>query len=326
MDCCKGACVCCRDESDEARSRNYHKTFKEKNKQVSLNDDQKELYGVQEGFEVAQFDPERVGQILKRQRQDRNPTTCCGRVLPIAWMSFGLSSTSRRVLIWPLAFLVLYYIIQASYQYENQLLCMFAHIDVANNASARGFSNAKIDCYKDIKVKFTEWSQKSKLIIRIITFLLGFYVSTIFKQYRSKINTIPDAENPVLEIGGLANERTEDAFKGELVSPVGVTEWKRTMARYCLLSWTMCFNTISQPLASKLGTGDQLVEKGLITKEELTALVGPNTENEDLASLSSDLWWIPIAWALNLVNKMGIHAEQAKRIIQKDQGCNMSIF
>ena len=78
-----------RDESDEARSRNYHKTFKEKNKQVcpifswlyfgtsslltgtklwedikytaqvSLNDDQKELYGVQEGFEVAQFDPER---------------------------------------------------------------------------------------------------------------------------------------------------------------------------------------------------------------------------------------------------------------------------
>ena len=162
---------------------------------------------------------------------------------------------------------------QASYQYENRLLCMFAHIDVANNASARGFSNAKIDCYKDIKVKFTEWSQKSKLIIRIITFLLGFYVSTIFKQYRSKINTIPDAENPVLEIGGLANERTEDAFKGELVSPVGVTEWKRTMARYCLLSWTMCFNTISQPLASKLGTGDQLVEKGLITKEELTALV-----------------------------------------------------
>jgi len=318
MDCCKGACVCCRDESNEARSRNYHKTFKEKNKQVSLNDDQKELYGVQEGFEVAQFDPERVGQILKRQRQDRNPTTCCGRVLPIAWMSFGLSSTSRRVLIWPLSFLILYYVIQASYQYENQLLCMFAHIDVANNASARGFSNAKIDCYKDIKVKFTEWSQKSKLIIRIITFLLGFYVSTIFKQYRSKINTIPDAENPVLEIGGLANERTEDAFKGELVSPVGVTEWKRTMARYCLLSWTMCFNTISQPLASKLGTGDQLVEKGLITKEELTALVGPNTENEDLASLSSDLWWIPIAWALNLVNKMGIHAESAKRIIQKD--------
>jgi hypothetical protein len=324
MDCCKGACDCCRDESDEARSRQYHHTFKEKNKQVSVNDDQRELYGVQEGFEVAQFDPERVAKILKRQRQDRTPMTCCGRVLPIAWMTFGLSSTSRRVLIWPLVFLIGYYIIQGSYQFENALLCKFSQIDVpqddvAKNASSSlRYSAARKDCYKDIKVKFGEWGDKSKLIIRIITFLLGFYVSTIFKQYRSKIDTIPDAENPVLEIGGLANERTEDTFKEELVSPVGVTEWKRTMARYCLLSWTMCFNTISQPLASKLGTGDQLIEKGLLTKEELTALVGPNTENEDLASLSSDLWWIPIAWALNLVNKMGIHAEPSQRIIQKD--------
>ena len=145
--------------------------------------------------------------------------------------------------------------------------------NAAKNASLRFIFDANANCYKDVKVKFGEWGKKSKLIIRIITFLLGFYVSTIFKQYRSKISTIPDAENPVLEIGGLANERTEDAFKGELVSPVGVTEWKRTMARYCLLSWTMCFNTISQPLASKLGTGDQLIEKGLLTKEELAALM-----------------------------------------------------
>ena len=165
-------------------------------------------------------------------------------------------------------------------------MCKFVQIDVNTNATSANLdrfpacgsgsgtlTSASPSCYKDIKVKFKEWGEKSKLIIRIITFLLGFYVSTIFKQYRSKIDTIPDAENPVIEIGGLANERTDDAFKGELVSPGGVTEWKRTVARYCLLSWTMCFNTISQPLASKLGTGDQLIEKGLLTKEELIALV-----------------------------------------------------
>merc|ERR1712130_64821 len=335
MDCCKGAFDCCRNESDEARSRKYHHSFKEINNQVSLTDDQKELYGVQEAFEVAQFDPDRVAQILKRQRKDSKSMTCFGRVLPIAWISFGLSSTSRRVLIFPFVFLIVYYIIQVLYQLESPLLCRFAQIDVVpkntteeidvpNNATRLRASTADCykpqpyECYKDIKVKFEEWNQKSKLIIRIITFLLGFYVSTIFKQYVRKINTIPDAENPVLEIGGLANEKTEDAFKEELVSPVGVTEWKRTLARYCLLSWTTCYNTISQPLASKLGTGDQLIEKGLLTKEELAALMGPNAENDDLASLSSDLWWIPIAWALNLVNKMGIHAEPSKRIIQKD--------
>ena len=133
-------------------------------------------------------------------------------------------------------------------------------------------SGTSPSCYKDIKVKFKEWGEKSKLIIRIITFLLGFYVSTIFKQYRSKIDTIPDAENPVIEIGGLANERTDDAFKEELVSPGGVTEWKRTVARYCLLSWTMCFNTFSQALAAKCGTVKDLERRGLITKDEIAAL------------------------------------------------------
>ena len=54
----------------------------------------------------------RVGQILKRQRQDKKQMKCCGRVLPIAWMTFGLSSPSRRVIIWPILFLIGYYFIQ----------------------------------------------------------------------------------------------------------------------------------------------------------------------------------------------------------------------
>ena len=126
---------------------------------------------------------------------------------------------------------------------------------------------------KKLNAKFDYWAQKNKLVIRIITFLLGFYVKTIIKKYWATINKIPDAENPVLEIGGLANERLEDEFKGALVSPGGVTEWKKTLARYCLLSWTMCYNTISQPIAAKLGKGNQLIDKGLLTHEELTALV-----------------------------------------------------
>merc|ERR1719350_1337221 len=154
-------------------------------------------------------------------------------------------------------------------------------------------------CYKDAQAKFGMWGARSKLIIRIITFLLGFYAKTIWKQYQSKISKVPDAENAILEIGGLTNERAEEKFKDHLVSPGGVLEWKKTLSRYCLLSWTMCFNTISNPLAAKLGTGDQLIEKGLITEEEL-------------AALSSDLWWIPITWALNLVRINGIHAEESK--------------
>ena len=58
----------------------------------------------------------------------------------------------------------------------------------------------------------------------------------------------------------------------DLTSPAAVAEAKKMVARYCLLSWTMCFNTFSQPLAETCGTAKDLESRGLITKEEIAAL------------------------------------------------------
>jgi len=326
---------CCKRESLKEKARKYHLSYKAKEEEVSLVEGQKEAYKVPQEYGVAKFDPVRVAKILERKRCGNKN----GRWLrSIGWLTLRMSSTSRRIMIYPIIFLLGYYFIQINYQFETRLMCLALNLTDEGPTATTGSSGSggssdqtagqtggapplnmtDAPCYKDAQAKFGMWRARSKLIIRIITFLLGFYAKTIWKQYQSKISKVPDAENAILEIGGLTNERAEEKFKDDLVSPGGVLEWKKTVSRYCLLSWTMCFNTISNPLAAKLGTGDQLIEKGLITEEELTALVGNSCDNEELAALSSDLWWIPITWALNLVRINGIHAEESKMIIQKD--------
>ena len=108
-------------------------------------------------------------------------------------------------------------------------------------------------------------------MIRIITFLLGFYVSSLLKRYWTKVSRVPDAEDALVALGGLTTEKAEEVTK--VTSPGGVNEAKKMVARYCLLAWTMCFNTFSQPLAENFGRVDQLVEKGLLTEEEQAQLL-----------------------------------------------------
>ena len=186
-------------------------------------------------------------------------------------------------------------------------------------------------------------------MIRIITFLLGFYVSSLLKRYWTKVSRVPDAEDALVALGGLTTEKAEEVTK--VTSPGGVNEAKKMVARYCLLAWTMCFNTFSQPLAENFGRVDQLVEKGLLTEEEqaqllevllllplplpppllllipllillLLLLIKVPTkaagEERRVARLASDMWWVPLAWAINLVNKTGNEKAPAEQRVLKD--------
>ena len=87
------------------------------------------------------------------------------------------------------------------------------------------------------------------------------------------------------------------------------------LSRYCLLSWTMCFSTFSQRLADKFGEGDQLLERGLLTEEEFESLGMVRGMKK---RISSDLWWIPLAWAVNLTNELGPYAPKDQILIPKD--------
>ena len=44
----------------------------------------------------------------------------------------------------------------------------------------------------------------------------------------------------------------------------------------------------------------------------------PTQKNTSPESQSSVLWWVPLAWAVNLVNQMGASAASETQIIPKD--------
>ena len=85
------------------------------------------------------------------------------------------------------------------------------------------------------------------------------------------MNNIPDAESPQLMLGGLVTSDPSKP-KASLTSPYGALEARKMVARYCLLSWTLCFNTFSTPIRVSFGTPSKLIAKGLLKERELKSL------------------------------------------------------
>ena len=119
---------------------------------------------------------------------------------------------------------------------------------------------------------------------RIITFLLGFYVSMIGKRWWdqvlniwseilfeasfSQVSKLPDVDNLCLVLGGLVWAQPEHGP----TSPEAALHFKKTIIRYALLSWTMCLARISSPFREQFDTVQDYFEKHLLTKREADAL------------------------------------------------------
>ena len=202
----------------------------------------------------------------------------------------------RRILVMPLVGLVFYYVIQVCYQKDWMIMCpvsIFKSLDVSNNKNVSNDDRAEIelriakDCRRTTQERFKRWNDHFIFLTRLLTFLLGFYISSIVSRWNTqvgwnqfwkfikhdvfKVNNIPDAESPQLMLGGLVRS-DPTAPRHSLTSPGSVLEARKMIARYCVLSWTLCFNTFSTPIRLRFGTARKLVAKGLLRERELRAL------------------------------------------------------
>ena len=67
-------------------------------------------------------------------------------------------------------------------------------------------------------------------------------------------------------------QRDFDSDGSEMEGEAAALHLKKKLARYCLLSWTLCMASISKPLNDKFNTAQQFLEKKLLTQSELNAL------------------------------------------------------
>lgn len=81
---------------------------------------------------------------------------------------------------------------------------------------------------------------------------------------------------------------------------VTVTQFKQTIVRYCLLSWTMCLSLVSTRLMKNFRKPQDFNECRLLTFNEYESL---KTKNEDSRDGWKVKWTIPLIWVNSMLNE-----------------------
>ena len=129
---------------------------------------------------------------------------------------------------------------------------------------------------------------------KVLTLLLGFYVKTIIGRWRNQSSKVPSIEDVCQVLNGFVLHKDE----GKL------GEYKKKIARYCLLSWTMCLTSVSSAFKKDLNDEIKYIEKGLMTENEFKALMA-NTSCKDKEGADgwTDQWNVPLGWATLLLTE-----------------------
>eukprot|EP00081_Caenorhabditis_elegans_P017141 NP_497218.2 Bestrophin homolog 17 [Caenorhabditis elegans] len=127
-----------------------------------------------------------------------------------------------------------------------------------------------------------------------LTFMLGFFVTTVFERWRSALNVMPFIESVALSVAVLLpGKGREDRLT------------RRAIIRYVVLHQILVFRDISMRVRRRFPTLKYVVDAGFMRQEELDVLESVNQE-------SSQTYWVPINWA----NSLALVAHQQKLIDQ----------
>jgi hypothetical protein len=149
----------------------------------------------------------------------------------------------------------------------------------------------------------------NKPLVKVVTLLLGFYVSTIMARWWSQIVHLPKIEELAMALNGSIRPG-EKGVQAAL-------EFKKKLLRHALLSYTLMMITISPSMLKMYGDADKIVEKGIATMDAIHQL--KKDQGSKLGWM--DKWWLPINWCCQLVREEsgleGHIPRQSRAIIRK---------
>jgi len=121
-----------------------------------------------------------------------------------------------------------------------------------------------------------------------LTFLLGFYVALVVKRWWEQYCFLPWPDSIAFFLRGLVIGGDEE--KNRMV--------RRTVIRYCLLSYVLCIRRLSVRLRKRFPTMQELIRTGLIRPDEAER-VGEESSHEMYGSN----WWMPLKWSTEILSK-----------------------
>ena len=149
--------------------------------------------------------------------------------------------------------------------------------------------------------KIMALAKKEATFTRLLTFLIGFYVSFTISRWWTQVTSVPTIDGVCLALEGYLwcddRKKEDEIFVKEGVT---VTQFKQTIVRYCLLSWTMCLSLVSPPLLEKFRDKLDYNNQHLLTFEEYEKL---KTKNDDSRDSWKVKWTVPLIWVNAMLNE-----------------------
>ena len=110
-----------------------------------------------------------------------------------------------------------------------------------------------------------------------LTFLLGFFVSLVVKRWWEQYNLLPWPDSLAFYLRGLVTggEREQSRMI------------RRSVVRYCLLSYILCIRRVSSRLRRRFPACQQIIKSGLLRPDEA-------------ARIGLEDWWLPLKWSTDI--------------------------
>jgi len=141
--------------------------------------------------------------------------------------------------------------------------------------------------------------ENERILNRLLTFFIGFYVSFIVRNWWQNMKTLPSINTICISLNAFISTdfdiKEEDAEIKVLGNIVSVKKFKKDICRLSFLTWAMCFCRMSCRLKEKLNNPEAFYRSGLLTEVEYAKL---KTNNED-AWL--ERWDTPLLWANKMI-------------------------
>lgn len=169
------------------------------------------------------------------------------------------------------------------------------------------FSEDQQDDFKRIVKHFEE---NSKILSTPLTFILGLYIGLVVKRWWDQYTSLPWPDDLALHLRACITAREEKDGTDVGIGGVSKVEralmFRRTIIRYCLVSYILAIRRQSSRFRERFQKIDQVKLTGLLREDEMEVL-----QENDVCEMYTSRWWVPIQWCMEKL----ADAEQEKLVV-----------
>ena len=264
---------------------------------------------------VAIYDPKLVAKYWNERSLPRKLGTICVDL-------FVKGIISKLVPIW-LLYLLAYYVLNP-YVFNKMLCHQTTNTTGGQDIVKTGYVRVALSFGQDQwchKGKFDSWNQMERDFTKVLTFFIGFTVSISVRNWFQQVKMVPHLDAILIQINNYVwvnSSRNSDEFNVKM----GMTpnEFRKTIIRYFLLSWTMCMSRMCKKLNETLGQEGSLNKKRLLLKREFEEL-----NYGTLGKSWREKWSSPLGWIAKMANDPKLKGLEAVKILDVKDAIGKSL-